>query len=151
MLSQSWANCIARKDKMRFQIIATLLAASASVAFGTPTVQALKEWQQGSGGKSVPDHTSPRPSVSCHPKHPHVPPPAPPARTKVCYVESHDDGLVTDDSDYILDALHSCNNGGHVVFKEGTEYLIGTALDLTFLKHIDLGMNLLAANDMFPY
>jgi galacturan 1,4-alpha-galacturonidase len=53
-------------------------------------------------------------------------------------VKSHNDGL-TDDSKYILDALHDCNNGGHVVFKEGTEYLIGTALDLTFLKHIDLG------------
>jgi len=32
-----------------------------------------------------------------------------------------------------------CNNGGHAVFTEGTNYLIGTALDLTFLKHIDLG------------
>jgi galacturan 1,4-alpha-galacturonidase len=53
-------------------------------------------------------------------------------------VESHNDG-VTDDSTYILNALHSCNNGGHVVFAEGLKYTIGTALDLTFLEHIDIG------------
>jgi galacturan 1,4-alpha-galacturonidase len=52
-------------------------------------------------------------------------------------VESHNDG-VTDDSTYILNALHSCNNGGHVVFAEGLKYTIGTALDLTFLEHIDI-------------
>ena len=43
-----------------------------------------------------------------------------------------------------MDALHSCNNGGHVVFKEGVKYTIGTALDLTFLNHIDIGMKLSA-------
>jgi galacturan 1,4-alpha-galacturonidase len=53
-------------------------------------------------------------------------------------VQSHNDG-VTDDSKYILEALHSCNNGGHVVFREGIKYLIGTALDLTWLEHIDIG------------
>jgi galacturan 1,4-alpha-galacturonidase len=53
-------------------------------------------------------------------------------------VQSHNDG-VTDDSAYILDALHDCNNGGHVVFREGIKYLIGTALDLTWLNHIDIG------------
>lgn len=41
-----------------------------------------------------------------------------------------------------MDALHSCNNGGHVVFKEGIKYTIGTALDLTFLNHIDIGTKL---------
>ena len=54
-------------------------------------------------------------------------------------MQSHNDG-VTDDSNFILEALHECNDGGHVVFKEGTQYFIGTALDLTFLEHIDLGM-----------
>jgi len=56
-------------------------------------------------------------------------------------VKSHND-CVTDDSTYILDALHDCNNGGHVVFKEGLKYTIGTALDLTFLKHIDIGKSI---------
>jgi hypothetical protein len=109
---------------MRFQLSTILAVASATLAIA----------------KSYPDHVSPRPKVSCHPKTPHRPPPNPPPRNKVCYVKSHNDSL-TDDSPYILDALHTCNNGGHVVFKEGLKYTIGTALDLTFLKHIDIGMN----------
>ncbi|KAK5092012.1 hypothetical protein LTR70_006103 [Exophiala xenobiotica] len=60
-----------------------------------------------------------------------------PARNKICYVDSHNDQL-TDDSNYILSALHECNNGGHVVFPANQSYLIGTALDLTFLQHVDL-------------
>ncbi|KAK3323513.1 hypothetical protein B0T19DRAFT_443008 [Cercophora scortea] len=36
-----------------------------------------------------------------------------------------------------LTALHRCNNGGHVVFQQDTTYIIGKALDLTFLKQID--------------
>lgn len=44
-----------------------------------------------------------------------------------------------DDSKNILSAIKSCNNGGHVVFPKDKNYTIGTALDLTFLKHIDLG------------
>ena len=83
-------------------------------------------------------HTSVRPNAQPYPLHPKNPPPKSPSRNKVCYVASHNDG-VTDDSEYILAAIEKCNNGGHVVFVEGTEYLIGTALDLTFLKHIDLG------------
>ncbi|OCL05527.1 glycoside hydrolase family 28 protein [Glonium stellatum] len=62
--------------------------------------------------------------------------PSSPPRTKYCYVKGHGNGQ--DDSDYILQALHECNNGGHVVFSQGTQYIIGTALDMTFLKHIDL-------------
>lgn len=57
----------------------------------------------------------------------------------MCYAKSHNDG-VTDDTPYILAALHECNYGGHVVFKEGVQYFIATAMDLTFLNHIDLGM-----------
>ena len=60
-----------------------------------------------------------------------------PARYKTCSVKSHND-LVTDDSPYILEALHECNNGGHVLFPNGTTYIIGTALDLTFLSHVDI-------------
>lgn len=52
-------------------------------------------------------------------------------------MRSHGDG--SDDSKFILSALHQCNHGGKVVFAEDKEYTIGTALDLTFLKHIDLG------------
>jgi hypothetical protein len=84
-----------------------------------------------------PDHTSPRPPNTVGPKPPHHPPYPPGPRNKVCYVKTHNDG--SDDSTYILNALHECNNGGHVVFKEGYNYTIGTALDLTFLNHIDIG------------
>lgn len=60
-----------------------------------------------------------------------------PARSRTCYVQSHND-LVTDDSQNILSALRQCNNGGHVVFPANQTYLIGTGLDLTFLQHIDI-------------
>lgn len=56
-------------------------------------------------------------------------------RNKVCNVKSHGNGK--DDSDYILAALKSCNNGGKVVFDK--DYTVGTALDIQWLKHIDLG------------
>ncbi|KAE8551562.1 hypothetical protein EYB25_005452 [Talaromyces marneffei] len=55
-------------------------------------------------------------------------------RNKVCKVKTHGNGK--DDSDYILAALKSCNNGGKVVFDK--DYTIGTALDIQWLKHIDL-------------
>lgn len=56
-------------------------------------------------------------------------------------MNSHDDNI-TDDAPYILTALHECDNGGHAVFKEGVTYYIATAMDLTFLNHIDLGNKL---------
>jgi galacturan 1,4-alpha-galacturonidase len=71
------------------------------------------------------------------PKPPFRPLPASPSRSKTCHVKTNGDG--TDDSDYILSALKKCNNGGKVVFDEDKEYTIGTALDMTFLKHVDLG------------
>lgn len=43
-----------------------------------------------------------------------------------------------DDSANIMLAIEQCNDGGHVIFEPGT-YMIGTPLDLTSLKHIDLG------------
>lgn len=69
------------------------------------------------------------------PKHPFNPLPDSRKRTKVCHVPSHGNGK--DDSEYILAALKDCNNGGRAVFDK--KYVIGTALDLQFLKHIDLG------------
>lgn len=122
---------------MRFQLTTLLALASATGTFALPSWGALEDWAKSSGGKQAPDHTSSRPSINCHPKTPHKPPPSPPGRTKTCFVKSHNDSI-SDDSTYILDALHDCNNGGHVVFKEGIKYTIGTALDLTFLKHIDI-------------
>ena len=80
-----------------------------------------------------------RPTINPSPYQPRLPIPSPGKRTKVCIVESHGDG-VTDDSEYILSAFHECNDGGHVVFSESDTYMIGTAMDWTFLKHIDIGM-----------
>ncbi|KAH8705626.1 putative extracellular exo-polygalacturonase [Talaromyces proteolyticus] len=68
------------------------------------------------------------------PKPPFLPLPDTARRNKVCYVDSHGNGA--DDSKNILGALKRCNNGGRVVFDK--HYTIGTALDLQFLKHIDL-------------
>jgi len=50
--------------------------------------------------------------------------------------------MTTDDSEYILAAINKCNNGGHVVFPQNVTYVIGTALNLTNLKHIDIGERL---------
>jgi galacturan 1,4-alpha-galacturonidase len=69
------------------------------------------------------------------PKPPFRPLPDSTHRTKVCKVDSHGDGR--DDSDLILAALEKCNNGGRAVFDK--QYTIGTALNLQFLKHIDIG------------
>ncbi|GIZ41876.1 hypothetical protein CKM354_000516500 [Cercospora kikuchii] len=80
---------------------------------------------------------SPRPKISFDSVQPYRPLPSAGKRTKTCYVKSHDD-LKTDDSKYILDALKKCNHGGHVVFPQGTTYVIGQALDLTFLDQVDL-------------
>ncbi|KAL5339596.1 pectin lyase fold/virulence factor [Aspergillus crustosus] len=70
------------------------------------------------------------------PKKPFRPLPSSHPRKKVCHVRSHGDG--SDDSEFILSALKKCNHGGKVVFAEEEEYTVGTALDLTFLKHVDL-------------
>ncbi|KAI9692354.1 MAG: Exopolygalacturonase X-1 [Bathelium mastoideum] len=78
-----------------------------------------------------------RPSLQVAPKHPYRPLPQSPKRNKTCVVKSHDDG-VTDDSQYFLNALHQCNDGGHVLLPEDKKYIIGTALNLTFLNHIDI-------------
>ncbi|ESZ98751.1 PGX, glycoside hydrolase family 28 protein [Sclerotinia borealis F-4128] len=120
---------------MHFQLSAVLSIASAAVAVASPTWQDAS-WEHALASRGHPKQTSTRPNVQCHPKTPHTPPPSPPARTKICYVKSVGNG--TDDSPAILSALHECNNGGHVVFSKGVTYLVGTAMDWTFLKHIDL-------------
>ncbi|KAM3067558.1 hypothetical protein ACMFMG_000126 [Clarireedia jacksonii] len=120
---------------MHFHLNTLLTVASAALAIAGPTWQEAS-WDQALARRGYSKHTSPRPEISCHPKKPSKPIPSPPPRSKTCYVQSHGNG--TDDSTYIMNALHSCNNGGHVVFSEGVTYSVGTALDLTFLKHIDL-------------
>lgn len=117
-------------------LAATVLHAIAAVAI--PTWSAFEEYEA-TLPKSVSKHQGTRPKVNIGPKKPYQPFPTSPPRNRNCYVQSHNDG-VTDDSPYILAAINKCNNGGHVIFSEGTSYVIGTALDLTFLNHIDLGM-----------
>lgn len=63
---------------------------------------------------------------------PHSPPRA---KGRYCHVKQGCN-KDRDDSSHILQALHQCNNGGTVVFDKS--YLIGSPLDLTFLKHIDI-------------
>ncbi|OQD75603.1 hypothetical protein PENDEC_c006G03230 [Penicillium decumbens] len=73
---------------------------------------------------------------ACKPHHPFKPLPASQARTKTCHVANNGKGK--DDSANILTALKKCNNGGKIVFDADKTYTIGTALDMTFLKHVDL-------------
>jgi galacturan 1,4-alpha-galacturonidase len=80
---------------------------------------------------------SARPDIVYSPETP-ITAPSPSQRNSTCYVESHGDDE-TDDSDYILAALNKCNNGGRVIFRENDTYIIGTAMDWTFLQSIDIG------------
>ncbi|KAH0369259.1 PGX, glycoside hydrolase family 28 protein, partial [Aureobasidium melanogenum] len=122
--------------KMLFQplFVTTLLSAITAVA--SPTWSAEQEYTKHLP-KSVSKHQGTRPKTDISPKKPFKPFPSSPSRNRVCYVSSHNDG-VTDDSNYILSAINKCNNGGHVIFSEGQKYVIGTALNLTNLNHIDL-------------
>lgn len=114
--------------------VSALLCAASAIA--SPTWSAYEEYEQ-----HLPAHPSKhqgtRPKIEFSPKKPYKPFPSSPPRSRDCYVQSHNDGK-TDDSPYILEAINSCNNGGHVIFSQGTNYVIGTALNLTDLKHIDL-------------
>lgn len=78
-----------------------------------------------------------RPEVVLSPVQPRLPVPTFAERNRTCTVETHGNG--TDDSDHVLSAFHSCNNGGHVVFSKDTTYTIGTALNWTWLQSIDIG------------
>jgi galacturan 1,4-alpha-galacturonidase len=51
--------------------------------------------------------------------------------------KQNENGL--DDLQSILNVLHECNNGNRVVFSKNEKYIIGTALDVRFLNHIDIG------------
>jgi galacturan 1,4-alpha-galacturonidase len=115
--------------------IATVL--NALVAVATPTWSALLEYTQHLP-KSVSKHQGTRPKISFSPKQPYKAFKTSPPRNRNCYVSSHNDG-VTDDSPYILEAFKKCNPGGHVIFSQGTKYVIGTALDLTGLIQMDIG------------
>lgn len=80
---------------------------------------------------------SPRPEVSCAPHNLAQPLPLPSLeRTQTCTIPASRNG--TDDSGAVLSALHQCNNGGTVVFKPDTTYVIGKPLNLSFLQHVDL-------------
>lgn len=86
---------------------------------------------------SVAGVSATRPQVVPSPAQPRLSVPNPPVRTKDCVVQTNGDG--SDDSEHILSAFNECNNGGHVVFSENATYTIGTAMDWTFLKSIDIG------------
>jgi len=88
---------------------------------------------------------STRPKIDIGPKTPRLQPYSSPSRNTICTVQSNNDSI-TDDSAFILDALDACNNGGHVIFSADTTYLIGTALNLTFLSSIDIGLSPLLPN-----
>ena len=117
-------------------LILGLLQATGTFATWT----AYQEYVQ-SHNTSVKTHESTRPSLVYSPQRPYKKMHASPKRTKKCVVKSHND-FKTDDSEYILKAVEKCNDGGHVIFPEGTTYVIGTALDLTGLRRIDIGMSL---------
>lgn len=117
-------------------LILGLLQATGTFA----TWSAYQEYTQSHNMKAR-THESKRPSLVYSPQRPYKKIHDSPKRHKKCVVKSHND-FKTDDSAYILNAVKRCNDGGHIVFPEGTTYVIGTALDLTGLKHIDIGASL---------
>jgi galacturan 1,4-alpha-galacturonidase len=117
-------------------LILGLLQASGTFA----TWSAYQEYLE-SHNTDVRTKESNRPSLVYSPKSPYQKMHSSPKRDRKCLVKSHHD-FKTDDSSYVLQAVKKCNNGGHVLFPEGTTYVIGAALDLTGLKHIDIGESL---------
>jgi galacturan 1,4-alpha-galacturonidase len=117
-------------------LILGLLQASGTFA----TWSAYQEYLE-SHSTSVRTQQSNRPSLVYSPQRPYKKMHSSPKRDRKCVVKSHND-FKTDDSSYVLQAVGKCNNGGHVLFPEGTTYVIGAALDLTGLKHIDIGESL---------
>jgi galacturan 1,4-alpha-galacturonidase len=125
---------------MRFQLTSVLAIVSATLAIASPTCQAESE-KAGSKvqRQETDDDGSPRPTVTCSPIQPRLPPPVHGKRTKICHVRYHHQEWEAA-SDFVMDAMQKCNNGGHVIFSPNITYTIGQALDLTFLKNIDIGM-----------
>lgn len=60
-----------------------------------------------------------------------------PGRNKTCVAESYNDPKI-DDAKNILQAIHDCNGGGHVIFAERQIYTITSPMNLTGLTAIDL-------------
>ncbi|KAK6504660.1 hypothetical protein TWF481_006600 [Arthrobotrys musiformis] len=78
--------------------------------------------------------TAPRPTIKPHPYTTGKQFPTSPKRTRHCFVDALGNGK--DDSDNILAAAQKCNDGGTIALMDDL-YIIGKALDLTFLKHVD--------------
>ncbi|OTB07966.1 glycoside hydrolase family 28 protein [Hypoxylon sp. CI-4A] len=78
-----------------------------------------------------------RPSIVPGPFNPGKTIPSSPPRDegRICYVKQ-ENTTARDDAPSILQALQDCNDNGTVVF-DGS-YLIGSPLDLRFLKHVDI-------------
>ena len=107
-------------------------------------LQAIATWAIPLDNWSSQSACSDRPQHPVAPYSPGKPFPPSPDRTKNCVVTANGDG--TDDSKNILKAINDCNDGGHVMFPKDKKFIIGIALDLTFLKHIDLGKNVRSLN-----
>ncbi|KAF2732943.1 pectin lyase-like protein [Polyplosphaeria fusca] len=131
---------------MRISSHVAIALLRASTALAEPLSPFLQDLEP-PVSRGVPCKPSVRPSYRISPKHPGGSFPVSPDRNRTCCVESHGGGK--DDSEYILTAIKDCNNGGHVVFSANTQYMISTALDLTFLKNIDLDIQgqILFSND----
>jgi hypothetical protein len=134
--SRFYLQCEICSAMMLTTLILGLLQATGTLATWT----AYQEYVQSHNMKAR-AHESNRPSLVYSPQRPYKKMHDSPKRHKKCVVKSHND-FKTDDSSYVLKAVEKCNDGGHVVFPEGTTYVIGTALDLTGLKHIDIGVSL---------
>jgi galacturan 1,4-alpha-galacturonidase len=117
---------------MRFQLASALTIVSATLAIASPTWLGERDLMVRG------DDSADRPTVTCSPHQPRLPKPTHPPRGKVCRVRCYNNGQ--DDSPAILEAVQDCNNGGRILFKEDCNYTVGTALDLSNLKHVDLGM-----------
>jgi len=118
------------------QLTQILTVAFAAVVIASPAPLEARN-NGGKANSKYPKHTTPFKPWNCSPKKPHKQPPPPTPKTQTCYVDSHGDST-KDDSDFVVQAIDDCNNGGHVVFQQGLNYTIGTALNLTYLNNIDI-------------
>jgi hypothetical protein len=129
---------------MRFHLTSLLIIVSSTLAVASPTWQVesslVRNKVQTLEARET-DDGSVRPTVTCSPIQPRLPPPVHGNRDKICHVSYNHDRPDADDSDHVIDAMRRCNDGGHVIFLPGVTYNIAKALDLTFLKHIDIGTN----------
>lgn len=108
-----------------------------SMLFGGAAALLLLNAAASLASPSTKHHAKQRSAVSIGPQPAYRPMPASPARNKTCVVPAAGDG--SDDGPAILEAFKSCSPGGSVVMSANTTYTIGTALDLTFLEHVDWG------------